>query len=81
MTGTGALAIHPVRRFAQHTGLDREPSGSGSDRTPQHAGLLESGVSGMFLVRVSGNEAKGNGPAVMGRPTKWSFNGVVLRLA
>ena len=53
--------MHPDRRFAQHTWLDREPVGP-ANRTPQHAGLLEPGVSGIFPVRVSRNEAKGNGP-------------------
>ena len=38
---TGALAIHPVRRFAQQAGLERAPVGRTPDRTPQHVGLLE----------------------------------------
>src|SRR6266567_3737820 len=37
-------------------------SGSGSDRTPQHAGLLEPGVSGNLRARVPAVSPNGSGP-------------------
>jgi hypothetical protein len=60
----GALAIHPVRRLAQHTGLEREPVGPAPIVRRSTPVSSESGVSGMFLVTgLAQRERKPNGRA------------------
>jgi len=67
---TGALALHPARRFAQHTGLERESVGPAPivrRSTPISSSRASGAVSGD---RSRVTKRKGNGPAIMVNPTK-----------